>query len=148
MLALGPAMDGEFPQHETPPAGSILYSPPPLQSPLCGSSVQSAVLHYPWWNTFPPTPYPAFSTESHQFVNFVGPPFADTSYSPAAATPSFLPKSDFPQVGDPSSSSPSNPQWPSAAVPAQGIPATSQVGQRQQPLLSHMPHGNVAYFGD
>ncbi|XP_036097532.1 protein strawberry notch homolog 2 isoform X1 [Molossus molossus] len=97
MLALGPAMDGEFPQHETPPAGSILYSPPPLQSPLCGSSVQSAVLHYPWWNTFPPTPYPAFSTESHQFVNFVGPPFADTSYSPAAATPSFLPKSDFPQ---------------------------------------------------
>lgn len=40
MLAVGPAMDGEFPQHEAPPAGSVLYSPPPLQSPLCGSSVQ------------------------------------------------------------------------------------------------------------
>lgn len=97
MLAVGPTMDGEFPQHEAPPAGSILYSPPPLQSPLCGSSVQSAVLHYRWWNPFPPTPYPAFSSENHQFMNFVGQPCADTSYSPAAATPSFLPKSDFPQ---------------------------------------------------
>lgn len=40
MLAVGPAMDGDFPQHEAPPAGSVLYSAPPLQSPLCGSSVQ------------------------------------------------------------------------------------------------------------
>lgn len=97
-------MDGEFPQHESPPAGSILYSPPPLQSPLCGSSVQSAVLHYPWWSTFPPTPYPAFSSESHQFMNstsfLLDQPCTDTSYGHTAATPSFLPKSDFPQVGD------------------------------------------------
>lgn len=57
MLAVGPAMDGEFPQHEPPPAGSILYSPPPLQTPLCGSSVQVSAGHprvglgvgcYPW----------------------------------------------------------------------------------------------------
>ncbi|XP_066198121.1 protein strawberry notch homolog 2 isoform X1 [Saccopteryx leptura] len=100
MLSVGPAMDGEFPQHEAPPAGSVLYSPRPLPSPLCGSSVQSAVLHYPWWNTFPPAPYPAFS-ESHQFMNsasfLVGQPCMDTSYGPAATTPSFLPKSDFPQ---------------------------------------------------
>lgn len=34
MLAVGPAMDSEFPQHEVPPAGSVLYSPPPLQGPL------------------------------------------------------------------------------------------------------------------
>nr|KAF6481940.1 strawberry notch-like protein 2 [Molossus molossus] len=55
MLALGPAMDGEFPQHETPPAGSILYSPPPLQSPLCGSSVQVSrdVQGRPWDRMLP-----------------------------------------------------------------------------------------------
>lgn len=40
MLAVGPTMDGEFPPHEPPPAGSVLYSPPPLQTPLCGPSVQ------------------------------------------------------------------------------------------------------------
>lgn len=46
MLAVGPAMDGEFPQHEAPPAGSVLYSPPPLQTrPLCGSSVQVSPAH-------------------------------------------------------------------------------------------------------
>lgn len=33
-------------------------------------------------------------------------PCADTSYGHAAATPSFLPKSDFPQVGDSSSQGP------------------------------------------
>lgn len=30
----GAAMDSEFPQREAPPAGSVLYSPPALQSPL------------------------------------------------------------------------------------------------------------------
>lgn len=30
----GAAMDSEFPQHEAPPAVSVLYSPPPLRSPL------------------------------------------------------------------------------------------------------------------
>ena len=45
MLAVGPAMDGEFPQHEPPPAGGILYSPPPLQTPLCGSGVQVSPRH-------------------------------------------------------------------------------------------------------
>ena len=40
MLVVGPTMDGEFPPHEPPPAGSVLYSPPPLQTPLCGSGVQ------------------------------------------------------------------------------------------------------------
>ncbi|XP_026941662.1 protein strawberry notch homolog 2 isoform X3 [Sagmatias obliquidens] len=101
MLAVGPTMDGEFPPHEPPPAGSVLYSPPPLQTPLCGPSVQNAMLHYPWWSSFSPTPYPAFSSESHQFMNssfIVGQPCVDTSYGPAAATPSFPPKnSDFPQ---------------------------------------------------
>ncbi|XP_077914600.1 protein strawberry notch homolog 2 isoform X2 [Halichoerus grypus] len=102
MLAVGPAMDGEFPQHEPPPAGSILYSPPPLQTPLCGSSVQNAVLHYPWWSTFSPTPYPAFSSESHQFMSstsfIASQPCTDTSYGPSTTTPSFLPKTgDFPQ---------------------------------------------------
>nr|XP_060482413.1 protein strawberry notch homolog 2 [Panthera onca] len=102
MLAVGPAMDGEFPQHEPPPAGGILYSPPPLQTPLCGSGVQNTMLHYPWWSPFSPTPYPAFSSESHQFMNsasfIVSQPCADTSCGPSAATPSFLPKTgDFPQ---------------------------------------------------
>lgn len=47
-------------------------------------------------------------------------PCADTSYSHAAATPSFLPKSDFPQVGD------SSPQGP---VPARTQdPAVCQGG--------------------
>ena len=45
MLAVGPAMDGEFPQHEPPPAGGILYSPPLLQTPLCGSGVQVSPRH-------------------------------------------------------------------------------------------------------
>ncbi|XP_032322031.1 protein strawberry notch homolog 2 isoform X2 [Camelus ferus] len=102
MLAARPAMDGEFPQHEPPPAGSVLYSPPPLQAPLCGSSVQNAMLHCSWWSPFSPAAYPAFSSESHQFMNsssfIVGQPCADTSYGPAAASPSFPPKSsDFPQ---------------------------------------------------
>ncbi|KAK2492953.1 hypothetical protein MC885_018460 [Smutsia gigantea] len=103
MLALGPAMDGEFPQHEPPPAGSVLYSPPPLQTPLCGSGIQSAMLHYPWWSAFPPAPCPAFSSESHRFVNstsfIVGQPCVDTSYGPTATTSSFLPKiGDFSQM--------------------------------------------------
>ncbi|XP_058584570.1 protein strawberry notch homolog 2 isoform X4 [Neofelis nebulosa] len=60
------------------------------------------MLHYPWWSSFSPTPYPAFSSESHQFVNsasfIVSQPCADTSCGPSAATPSFLPKTgDFPQ---------------------------------------------------
>lgn len=105
MLVVGPTMDGEFPPHEPPPAGSVLYSPPPLQTPLCGSGVQNAMLHYSWWNTFSPSPYPAFSSESHQFMNsssfIADQPCADTSYGPSATTPSFPPKSnDFPQ--DPS----------------------------------------------
>ena len=40
MLAVGPTMDRELPPHEAPPAGSVLYRPPPLQTPLCGPSVQ------------------------------------------------------------------------------------------------------------
>ncbi|XP_070649584.1 protein strawberry notch homolog 2 isoform X3 [Bos indicus] len=101
MLAVGPAMDGELPPHEAPPAGSVLYSPPPLQTPLCGPSVQDTMLHYPWWNSFSPTTYPAFSSESHQFMNssfIMGQPCTDPSYGPAATAPSFPPKSsDFPQ---------------------------------------------------
>nr|XP_031529716.1 protein strawberry notch homolog 2-like [Vicugna pacos] len=102
MLAARPAMDGEFPQHEPPPAGSVLYQPAPLQAPLCGSGVQNAMLHCSWWSPFSPAAYPAFSSESHQFMNsssfIVGQPCADTSYGPAAASPSFPPKSsDFPQ---------------------------------------------------
>ncbi|XP_062966559.1 protein strawberry notch homolog 2 isoform X2 [Cynocephalus volans] len=93
MLAVGPAMDGEYPQHEPPPAGSVLYSPPPLQN---------AMLHYPWWNTFSPVPYPAFSSESHPFLSSAsflgGQPCPDTSYAPVATASSFPPKSyDFPQ---------------------------------------------------
>lgn len=102
MLAVGPAMDGELPQHEPPPAGGTLYSPPPLPTPLCGPGVQSAMLHYPWWSAFSPTPYPAFSSESHQFMSstsfLASQPCADTSYGPSTTTPSFLPKTgDFPQ---------------------------------------------------
>ncbi|XP_062040922.1 protein strawberry notch homolog 2 isoform X1 [Lepus europaeus] len=96
MLAVGPAMDGEYPQHEPPPAGSILYSPPPLQSPA---------LHYPWWSPCPQAPFPAYTSESHQFTSTApflgGQPCPDTSYAPVASASSLLPKSsDFPQ--DPS----------------------------------------------
>ncbi|XP_039694932.1 protein strawberry notch homolog 2 [Pteropus medius] len=94
MLAVGPAMDSEFPQHEVPPAGSVLYSPPPLQGPL-----QNAMLQYPWWTAFASAPCPAFSSGSQ--CQFGSPasfqPRVDTSYGPVAATPSFLPKSDFSQ---------------------------------------------------
>uniref|UniRef100_A0A8B7TXV8 Protein strawberry notch homolog 2-like n=1 Tax=Castor canadensis TaxID=51338 RepID=A0A8B7TXV8_CASCN len=87
MLAVGPTMDGEYPQHELPAAGSI-----PLQN---------ALLHCPWWSSFSQAPYPAFS-ESPQFMNSTflgGQPCPDTSYASAATTSSFLPKSsDFPQV--------------------------------------------------
>ncbi|XP_047387205.1 protein strawberry notch homolog 2 isoform X1 [Sciurus carolinensis] len=95
MLAVGLAMDGEYPQHEPPPAGSLLCPPSPLQNPL---------LHCPcpWWNSFPQAPYPAFSSESHQFTSSTSllgsQPCSDTSYPPVATTPSFLPKSsDLPQ---------------------------------------------------
>ncbi|XP_032703008.1 protein strawberry notch homolog 2 isoform X3 [Lontra canadensis] len=102
MLVVGPAMDGELPQREPPPAGGTLYSPPPLQTPLCGPGVQSAMLHCPWWTAFSPTPYPAFSSESPQFMSstsfLAGQPCVDTSYGPPTTTPSFLPKTgDFPQ---------------------------------------------------
>ncbi|XP_059553374.1 protein strawberry notch homolog 2 isoform X3 [Myotis daubentonii] len=93
MLAVGSTMDREFPQHEAQPAGNMMCSLSPLQSPRCGPSVQNAMLHYPWWNT----QYPVFSSESHPYMNIVGQSCTDTSYSPTAATPSFLPKSDFPQ---------------------------------------------------
>ncbi|XP_048197755.1 protein strawberry notch homolog 2 isoform X2 [Perognathus longimembris pacificus] len=87
MLAVGPAMDGECPQHELPPAGSI-----PLQN---------ALLHCPWWGSFSQAPYPAFSSESPQFMNSTflnGHPCPDTSYASVATASSFLPKSgDFPQ---------------------------------------------------
>uniref|UniRef100_G1NZT1 Protein strawberry notch homolog 2 n=1 Tax=Myotis lucifugus TaxID=59463 RepID=G1NZT1_MYOLU len=93
MLAVGSTMDREFPQHEAQPAGNMMCSLSPLQSPRCGPSVQNTMLHYPWWNT----QYPVFSSESHPYMNIVGQSCTDTSYSPTAATPSFLPKSDFPQ---------------------------------------------------
>lgn len=93
MLAVGSTMDREFPQHEAQPAGNMMCSLSPLQSPRCGSSVQNTMLHYPWWNT----QYRVFSSESHPYMNIVGQSCTDTSYSPTAATPSFLPKSDFPQ---------------------------------------------------
>lgn len=65
-----------------------------------------------------PPPYPIAHIcslcLSSQFVNsasfLVGQSCADTSYGPAATTPSFLPKSDFPQVGHSSLSNPSSPQ--------------------------------------
>ncbi|KAG8519186.1 Protein strawberry notch-2 [Galemys pyrenaicus] len=99
---VGPAMDGEFPQHEPPPAGSVLCSPPPLESPLCGSSVQNTMLHCQWWSPFQPTQYPAFSSDSPQLMNSAsflvnGPHCLDTSYGPEATPPSFLPKTEFPQ---------------------------------------------------
>ncbi|XP_059015168.1 protein strawberry notch homolog 2 isoform X2 [Mustela lutreola] len=102
MLVVGPAMDGQLPQREPPPAGGTLYSPPPLQTPLCGPGVQSAVLHCPWWAAFSPAPHPAFSSESPQFMSstsfLAGQPCVDTSYGPPTTTPSFLPKTgDFPQ---------------------------------------------------
>ncbi|XP_032160742.1 protein strawberry notch homolog 2 isoform X3 [Mustela erminea] len=102
MLVVGPAMDGQLPQREPPPAGGTLYSPPPLQTPLCGPGVQSAVLHCPWWAAFSPAPHPAFSSESPQFMSstsfLAGQPCMDTSYGPPTTTPSFLPKTgDFPQ---------------------------------------------------
>uniref|UniRef100_A0A8C5KZ57 Protein strawberry notch homolog 2 n=1 Tax=Jaculus jaculus TaxID=51337 RepID=A0A8C5KZ57_JACJA len=91
MLAVGPAMDGEYPPHELPPAGGIQ-----LQTPL---------LHCPWWGSFSQAAYPSFSSESQHLIgssSFLGgQPCPDTSYPPVATIPSFLPKSsDFPQ--DPS----------------------------------------------
>uniref|UniRef100_A0A8C7AIK8 Protein strawberry notch homolog 2 n=1 Tax=Neovison vison TaxID=452646 RepID=A0A8C7AIK8_NEOVI len=102
MLVVGPAMDGQLPQREPPPAGGTLYSPHPLQTPLCGPGVQSAMLHCPWWTAFSPAPYPAFSSESPQFMSstsfLASQPCVDTSYGPPTTTPSFLPKTgDFPQ---------------------------------------------------
>ncbi|KFO28907.1 Protein strawberry notch like protein 2 [Fukomys damarensis] len=92
MLAVGPAMDREYPQHEPPPAG-ILYSPTPLQNGL---------LHCPWWSSFSPPSYPAFSSDSHAFsssASFLGgQPCPDASYATVATAPSYLSKSgDFPQ---------------------------------------------------
>ncbi|VTJ68873.1 Hypothetical predicted protein [Marmota monax] len=94
MLAVGPVMDGECPQHEPPPVGSLLCPTSPLQNPL---------LHYPypWWSSFPQAPHPAFSSDSHQFMSptsFGSQPCLDTSYPAVATAPSFLPKSsDLPQ---------------------------------------------------
>ncbi|XP_037850483.2 protein strawberry notch homolog 2 isoform X4 [Chlorocebus sabaeus] len=93
MLAVGPAMDRDYPQHEPPPAGSLLYSPPPLQS---------AMLHCPYWNTFSLPPYPAFSSDSRPFMSSASllgsQPCPDTSYAPVATASSLPPKTcDFAQ---------------------------------------------------
>ncbi|XP_063500701.1 protein strawberry notch homolog 2-like isoform X6 [Symphalangus syndactylus] len=93
MLAVGPAMDRDCPQHEPPRAGSLLYSPLPLQS---------AMLHCPYWNTFSLPPYPAFSSDSRPFMSsasFLGSqPCPDTSYAPVATASSLPPKTcDFAQ---------------------------------------------------
>lgn len=90
-----------------------------------------------------PDSSPSFLSLSSPYMNIVGQSCTDTSYSPMAATPSFLPKSDFPQVGDSSSSSPSSPQWPSA-YPRDPCCIS---GWRQQSLLSRVPCGNMAYLG-
>ncbi|XP_004717047.1 protein strawberry notch homolog 2 [Echinops telfairi] len=101
MLAVGTAMDGECPQPEPPPGASVLYGRPPLQAPLCGSSVENTMLHYPWWESyFPSAPYPAFPSDSHQFGTSVsylypavgGQPGPDTSYV-STYDRSYLPKS-------------------------------------------------------
>ncbi|XP_063500698.1 protein strawberry notch homolog 2-like isoform X4 [Symphalangus syndactylus] len=97
MLAVGPAMDRDCPQHEPPRAGSLLYSPLPLQS---------AMLHCPYWNTFSLPPYPAFSSDSRPFMSsasFLGSqPCPDTSYAPVATASSLPPKTcDFAQVSCP-----------------------------------------------
>ncbi|KAM9688413.1 protein strawberry notch homolog 2 isoform 1-T1 [Trichechus inunguis] len=110
MLVVGPAMDGECPQREPPPVGSVLCGRHPLQPPICGSSVENAMLHCSWWDSYflqPPPVFPAFPSESHPFGTSTsylcpavgGQPCLDTSYAPAAAAaPSFLPKStNFPQ---------------------------------------------------
>ncbi|XP_063500697.1 protein strawberry notch homolog 2-like isoform X3 [Symphalangus syndactylus] len=96
MLAVGPAMDRDCPQHEPPRAGSLLYSPLPLQS---------AMLHCPYWNTFSLPPYPAFSSDSRPFMSsasFLGSqPCPDTSYAPVATASSLPPKTcDFAQSLD------------------------------------------------
>ncbi|KAK2119215.1 hypothetical protein P7K49_000601 [Saguinus oedipus] len=69
-------MDRDYPQHEPPPAGSLLHSPPPPQS---------AMLHCPYWNTFLLPPYPAFSSESRQFMN--SPPSSAASPAQTPAMP-------------------------------------------------------------
>ncbi|KAJ8777059.1 hypothetical protein J1605_014923 [Eschrichtius robustus] len=67
--------------------------PPSLCPPvptLRLSDALDAMLHYPWWNSFSPTPYPAFSSESHPFGNppfIVGPPCWTNRYGPAAPPP-------------------------------------------------------------
>ncbi|KAM9106012.1 protein strawberry notch homolog 2 isoform 3-T6 [Megaptera novaeangliae] len=79
MLAAGPTMDGEFPPHEPPPAGSVLYSPPPLQTPLCGPSVQDS-------------PYLDDLSNASVFSSSVD------SLSDIADTPDFLPADSLSQV--------------------------------------------------
>uniref|UniRef100_A0A8C7EK38 Protein strawberry notch homolog 2 n=1 Tax=Neovison vison TaxID=452646 RepID=A0A8C7EK38_NEOVI len=70
--------------------------------PWLGARGSRAMLHCPWWTAFSPAPYPAFSSESPQFMSstsfLASQPCVDTSYGPPTTTPSFLPKTgDFPQ---------------------------------------------------
>lgn len=45
--------------------GRRARDPALLSSPLTPATLsQNAMLHYPWWSSFSPTPYPAFSSES------------------------------------------------------------------------------------
>lgn len=55
MLAVESTMDREFPQHEAQPAGSMMCSLSPLQSPRCGPSVQvsPSPQDWPWGGTLP-----------------------------------------------------------------------------------------------
>lgn len=71
---------------------------------------------------------PSYLSPSSQFVNSASlflDQRVDTSYGHVATTPSFQPKSDFPQVGD---SNPSCPLSPPEAqrLPIQGTPAAFQ----------------------
>uniref|UniRef100_A0A6I8P8R0 Protein strawberry notch homolog 2 n=1 Tax=Ornithorhynchus anatinus TaxID=9258 RepID=A0A6I8P8R0_ORNAN len=73
MLSGHPAMDGEYPQHEHPQTGNILYSMPNLPPQLCGPTIENSMPNCPWWNSYP---YPAatylnssFPRENQQYLS-------------------------------------------------------------------------------
>ncbi|XP_044527645.1 protein strawberry notch homolog 2 [Gracilinanus agilis] len=108
MLAVYAAMDGDYPPHDPPQTGNMLYSLPHLQVPLCGPNIENSMLHYPWWTPYPysSAPYPPLTNENQPYMTAPSYPYPDpisrqhcldTNYA-SVGSASFLPKNgDFTQ---------------------------------------------------
>nr|XP_033812612.1 protein strawberry notch homolog 2 isoform X2 [Geotrypetes seraphini] len=102
MLSVCHRMDSrnKYTQHEQQQMGSMLYSVPNLQSPLCLPSMENSMLSPSLWNNFSysSTPHllqPPFASENQQYFNnadLYSNAFCDTNYAAGNSSNNFAPR--------------------------------------------------------